>query len=358
MAESGENRLEAVVGHWLPRMTVAGLTAPEIQRLIEETRHWSNWCATWSAEGERQVSLADEARRAGRLYTAGEGYQRAALYFHFAQFMFFEDPVQKEAAARRKVEVFAQAAPLLQPAAQARTIPLEPEALRGYLRLPSQTPAPVVILVPGSDSTKEEFPALEAHFLKRGLATFSFDGPGQGEGRRLGVLTPSWQPTLKAVANTLRAEPKLNGRIGVMGMAFGGHLVLQGAAGIPGLEALVCMNGFYDLGAFWEALPAVYRDNMRHTLGGGNSQETQRRAAGFSLRNLTPPQCPTLVVHGARDRIFPLEDARRIVPFVGAKAEAVEYPEGNHVCNNIAWRYRPLIADWMAERLGGQVSPA
>ena len=28
------------------------------------------------------------------------------------------------------------------------------------------------------------------------------------------------------------------------------------------------------------------------------------------------------------------------------------YPEGNHVCNNIIYKYRPLVADFMAEHLG------
>jgi hypothetical protein len=28
------------------------------------------------------------------------------------------------------------------------------------------------------------------------------------------------------------------------------------------------------------------------------------------------------------------------------------YPEGNHVCNNIPYKYRPLAGDWMGERLG------
>jgi hypothetical protein len=27
------------------------------------------------------------------------------------------------------------------------------------------------------------------------------------------------------------------------------------------------------------------------------------------------------------------------------------YPEGTHVCNNIPYKYRPLVADWMVERL-------
>jgi 2,6-dihydroxypseudooxynicotine hydrolase len=28
------------------------------------------------------------------------------------------------------------------------------------------------------------------------------------------------------------------------------------------------------------------------------------------------------------------------------------WDEGNHVCNNIPYKYRPLTADWLAEKLG------
>ena len=52
-----------------------------------------------------------------------------------------------------------------------------------------------------------------------------------------------------------------------------------------------------------------------------------------------PPECPALILHGGRDRIFPVEEARRSADF--AQGECVIFPEGNHVCNNIPWRYRP-----------------
>ena len=32
-------------------------------------------------------------------------------------------------------------------------------------------------------------------------------------------------------------------------------------------------------------------------------------------------------------------------------ATLVIYPDGNHVCNNIPYKYRPLMADWMREKL-------
>lgn len=364
--DQGGGRLSQVVGHWLARIQVAGISHGDALRVIADAGDWENWCAAWCAEGERHVEMAAEAKAQGRLVTAGEAYARAALFFHFGQFMFFDDLDQKRRAAERKVEVFAQAAALMDPPGEAIAVPYGGGEYRGYLRRPGKEPdpepAPLAILIPGSDSTKEEFPSLEAHFLRRGLATFSFDGPGQGEGRRLSELTPDWGPVLEAVLARLQSAQGLNRRFGVMGMAFGGHLALQAAAGLadieaPGIEAVVCMNGFYDLGAFWDDLPEVYRANMGFTLGGENLDQTAARARGFSLAGLPPPPCPVLAIHGGLDRIFPLSDAEKIAGFGGDDAEFVAYPDGNHVCNNIAYKYRPLIADWMAERLGGRVGP-
>jgi 2,6-dihydroxypseudooxynicotine hydrolase len=28
------------------------------------------------------------------------------------------------------------------------------------------------------------------------------------------------------------------------------------------------------------------------------------------------------------------------------------YPDGNHVCNNIPYKYRPAMSDWMRDHLG------
>lgn len=353
--ETQETRLHQVVGHWLPRMLAAGLPHGDIERLIAETGEWQNWCATWSAEADRHLAMGEEAEGRGRKITAGEAYLRAALFYHFGQFMFFDDLDQKWAAADRKAAAYARAAPLLLPPAQAISAPFEGGVLKGYLRRPTGR-APLVILIPGSDSTKEEFASLEEHFLKRGLATFSFDGPGQGEGRKDHHLRADWGPVLAAVLAALAGAGAIDGPVGVMGMAFGGHLALQAAAALPEIAAVVSMNGFFDLGAFWDDLPEVYRANMGFALGGETMAETAERARAFSLRDAAPPSCPTLVVHGGRDRIFPVADARTVADQAGPQAAWVEYPDGNHVCNNIAYKYRPFIADWMAEKLGARTA--
>ena len=51
------------------------------------------------------------------------------------------------------------------------------------------------------------------------------------------------------------------------------------------------------------------------------------------------------------DEAAPPEDAHRTYEQAGGAKRWVCYPEGNHVCNNIIYKYRPLVADFMAEHL-------
>ena len=61
---------------------------------------------------------------------------------------------------------------------------------------------------------------------------------------------------------------------------------------------------------------------------------------------------PLLIIHGKLDRLIPWEQAHKIVDAVGKNAELAMYENGNHVCNNIPYVYRPLTADWLKEKLG------
>jgi 2,6-dihydroxypseudooxynicotine hydrolase len=58
-----------------------------------------------------------------------------------------------------------------------------------------------------------------------------------------------------------------------------------------------------------------------------------------------------LVVFGAGDRLIAPEEGRRLADAASGPTDYVVYPEGNHVCFNISYKFRPLTADWMAEKL-------
>ena len=48
-------------------------------------------------------------------------------------------------------------------------------------------------MIPGLDSTKEELRSTEELFLERGVATFSVDGPGQGEAEYDLAIRGDWE---------------------------------------------------------------------------------------------------------------------------------------------------------------------
>ena len=58
-----------------------------------------------------------------------------------------------------------------------------------------------------------------------------------------------------------------------------------------------------------------------------------------------------MVVTGKRDRVIGWEQTRRIAD-EAPRGEWVLYDEGTHVCNNIPFKYRPLVADWIRDQLG------
>jgi len=80
--------------------------------------------------------------------------------------------------------------------------------------------------------------------------------------------------------------------------------------------------------------------------------EARDLARGVDLSGCLPVGAPVLVVHGERDAIVPVANARKII---AAQRDATPflYPDGNHSCNNLHTIVRPAIADWLAENLGG-----
>jgi len=353
MAEQS-GRLAEVTGHWLPRMEAAGIPSATAKAVTERTGTWERWCATWSAEAERHIELGEAAEAAGHAITAGEHYARASLFYHFANFMFFDDLDQKTRANEAKIAVYRRAAPLLSPPAARAEVPFEGGHLRGYLRRPGIGEVGAVLLIPGSDSTKEEFPALEEVFLKRGLATFSLDGPGQGEGRSAGPQRADISTAVEAALAYLEAHGIARRTVVLVGMAFGGHLALRAGATVGGLAGIASINGFHDLGAIVDQFPPVYRDNMGFALGGDSAEDTVDRARAFTLAGTPAPDCPILVFHGAHDKIFPPSEAEHTAVWAEGRADLRILPDGNHVCNNVPWAYRPATADWARDAILSQ----
>jgi 2,6-dihydroxypseudooxynicotine hydrolase len=234
-------------------------------------------------------------------------------------------------------------------------IPFEGTTLPGVLRLPEGSgPHPVVVLCSGLDSTKEELQSTEETFLARGLATFSVDGPGQGEAEYDLPIRADWSGPAEAVLAALEEIPELDtARLGVWGVSLGGYYAPRFAAALGDrVAACVALSGPWSFGAAWDGLPELTRATFVARSGARDEQDARRIADTLTLEGSAEKiTCPLLIVAGRKDRLFPWQDAERLRDAVSGTAELLLLDDGNHGCANVAPWHRPYTADWLASRL-------
>jgi dienelactone hydrolase len=350
-----EDMLAETLRDRLPRLHAAGVDPNELHALRARIHRIEDWPAAWSDAAEAREAMGSAALAAGRRVSAGEAFQTAALYWHFAQFVWFDDPAGKLRLQHRQRAAYARAAPLLRPPAEIVEVPFEGLRLSGNLRLPRDATGlpPCVLLNPGADSTREEFHSLENVFLARGLATFSFDGPGQGPMRAESTLRPDYEAPIAAILDRLTVHGGVDpARIGIWGRSFGAYCALRGATDAR-IRACVAIGGFFDLGAIWDRMPKGTTDALAFGIGAADRAGGGAQARAYTLEGvLGGIGCPVLIVHSGQDNVCPVTESELMVAAIGPQAELAVFAEGNHVCDNIPWKVRPLMADWLAERLG------
>ncbi|HET8606761.1 MAG TPA: alpha/beta fold hydrolase [Gaiellaceae bacterium] len=348
-----DERVQAAVAHWAPRFVTQGVDPNDFARVTATVRSWDEWLPAWVADGHRHARLAQEAEEQGRTLTAGEAWNRAALAYHFAKFVWLVDMDLYHEALRLSVAALQNAHRLLDPTAERLEIPCGELVMAATLRRPDGVSrAPLALLLPGLDSTKEEFYEWENVFLRRGLATLSLDGPGQGETGVSSALTHAYEVPVAAALDFLAGRDDVDAdRVGVVGVSLGGYYAPRAAAFEPRLRAAAGVSGPYRFASAWDTIPKPTKEMIRNRTRAADDDEARERAALLDLAGVAERiEQPLLVVTGMLDRLVPWEDTKRIAD-EAPNSTWVLYEDGNHVCNNLPYRYRPLVADWLSEQL-------
>lgn len=352
----------SAIAHWGPRFTANGVTVSDFERVTSSVERWDDWCSAWTAAGAEIEQIGRDALAEGRTRSAGELLAQAAVYHHFAKFVFVADPDQMRAAHGRAVSCLADALPYLDPPGRRVELPFEDRHLVGVLRHPpGDGPNPTVVLVPGLDSTKEELWSTERTFLDRGMATLSLDGPGQGEAEYDLPIRSDWSPVADAVWDAAVALPEIDEhRLAVWGVSLGGYYAPRVAAALGDrVRACVALGGPYCFGECWDDLPRLTRDTFRVRSAAADDDEARRIALTLDLAPVASDiVAPLLIVFGRQDRLIPWQHPERLRDAVGEGAELLMLEHGNHGCANVAPWHRPWTADWVATRLGAPGAPA
>jgi 2,6-dihydroxypseudooxynicotine hydrolase len=350
MGEQVDDRLESMYRRFTWRIMSNYVTPWEFEQIREQVTDYEQWCGIWSDLAADHVRRGDDALAAGHSRTAGEAYVAAGLSYHWASFMFTHDQEQFVAALTAMDDAWSKAAPHVVPPMELIEVPFDGTTLHGYLRVPvADTPPPLVVLLPGADSTKEELYNLACFIVDRGLAVAAFDGPGQGRVSLSMKLRPDYELSIQRILDALLGRGDLDAsRVAVGGISYGGLFALRAAAIDSRIRAVVSISSWYTPAGRFEGMEPLTRIGQHQYLGADPAAVMASITLAGAASRVT---VPVLQVYGALDAASPPEGARRIADELNGPVDTVVFPDGVHILNNVWNKARPMVADWLVDHL-------
>lgn len=348
-------KVQSAIDNWAPRFIANGVDYNDFARVTNSIERWDDWCQKWSECGALHEQMGEQAEADGQYESAAYHYLHAAMAYHFGKYLFVHKPQELREAHEHAVHDYARALPYFEIPGERVAIPYENgSTMYGILRKPWHTPKPpVVILVPGLDSVKEELHVYGDDFLRRGMAVLAIDGPGQGEMEFEHPMRHDFEVPIRYAIDYLEGRRDVDAnRVGLMGVSLGGYYAPRAAAFEPRVKAVIANAGGYNMNSHFDLLPQLTRDAFIHRTASTNEAETREKLQSFDLQDVMQKvTVPLLVIMGRRDRLIPSADAERMVREAGPNAELWMFEDGNHVNNNIVYKHRPQQADWMRKQL-------
>jgi pimeloyl-ACP methyl ester carboxylesterase len=349
---------EQLIAATRTRAIGAGLDPNQYEQVTSTLTELAAWTPTLTAVALEHARSGESAEQGGHLVTAGESHLAAARWAHFATCWPNPDRDAHAQAAGLSAGSYRAALRFLDPSAvwiesQSGSAPFV-----GVLRHPPGvvTP-PLVLLICGLDSSKEEFHYVAEALLRRGLAVFAFDGPGQGQLAASTVIEACYETVVAHVLDTLTTTPALDvdlTRVGIVALSLGGFYGLRAAAAEPRVRALVTVSGVSVLP--WDALPSDVRDTLVQRIGDVSAARRFADAVDAAAAAASVA-VPLLVVAGEHDPIPTLEQAQSVVA-AAPHGHLHTVAGGDHLAANRHWLWLGMTTDWLVDQLADQVDDA
>ncbi len=339
----------------LTRLLGNGMEYWDATRLHELAASGYAWHQAGEWLGDRNIAQAEGALSLERRITARALFRRATACYRFAQSAFSSDTDEKRRLYSKLVAAFGRAAALEEPPGEHLEIGFRGSQLCAWLLRPARPErAPAVIIIGGADGWREEYQDGARHLLERGIAVLLAELPGQGETRLMRGLYLAQDVDLAvgAMLDRLMSDERLLPRVGIWGNSMGGSFAAFAASRERRLAACCVNGGSATPAEVIERFPAIV-EKLQAMAGAGARISAPDLIAALSVTgDGNRIDCPLLILHGEPDRIFLVENARRLYDEAPtADKELVIWDDGEHCLYNHSEEKHALVADWFAARL-------
>lgn len=332
------------------------------------------WARAWERRARHYEAKARELEELGATGGARALYGKASLYYQAGAYALSEASPLQGRLSRSAVRMHHEFGRLCEPPIQWLEVPYRDGAVHAYLRFPpppapyASAPAPngsagasratgrvrwpVVVVVPGLGSTKEQPDYKVELLLERGFAVCAMDFPGHGQSRSgLRLEIDSYRAVLELVSALCEREDVDPTRVGLLGTSLGGAVVLRAAAEDKRPRAVASIAGFYEPRHWYARAERYVGAALKHAAHDETGEYTRWLVENITLRGqLRSISMPVLLVHGDCDVIIPVDDCRAIAAELEGRAEVRIIGGGDHGATN-APEVRHVVADWLVGRV-------
>jgi alpha-beta hydrolase superfamily lysophospholipase len=332
------------------RFSAMLIPAETIDRALSEVHRLDDWVGAWSRAAQRFMAESRREETAGDWEASAVARRNAAMCYHAAHLVTEDDPRIVRALRASAVQAFSQAITRLVPGTRRVGIPWRTRRLPAYLSVPYEAtePVPLLVMLNGATTTKEETFLWSSAFRDRGFAILALDWPGTGEATDGQPLSSYCDDMTDGIFALAASEPNIDEEsVAFLGMSLGGVVAIRAAATDRKIGAAIAITPPYDPRPWVNSINPIVAQQLVSLAGQAPSVTVLM--ADFSLPDVVGRvRCPTLVFGAARDLVVPPDEAIKLTSALGDLGTLVWYPDAAHGLYDRVDDWSSLAAEWLA----------
>jgi 2,6-dihydroxypseudooxynicotine hydrolase len=324
------------------------------ERALGEVQRINDWVGAWNRAAQRFLTESRRDDSQGDWMRAAAARRNAAMCYHVANLLSDDDPRTIRTLRASSVQAFSQSIPKLLFETRKVHIRWRTRELQAYLCKPedAERPMPLVCLLNGATTTKEEVLLWTAPLREAGFAILTLDWPGTGEAAGNLKLSSQCDDITDGIYALATRDLDLDqNQIALLGVSIGSSVALRAAALDRRIGAVMAVSPPFEP-RFWAADVPPPAARFLVALAG------QAASLPFALQDfgvsdlLHRIKCPVLVVGTGQDRLIPSSESMHVAASLGDLATLIWYEQSGHCAYDQIDDWMEVAAQWLFGAFG------